>query len=749
MLLTNFAFYNFLPEDSTSFMRCFTALSAQRVIAYGAMSAILISSSSSEMVIECGNQYDYELHPSSGPLRQRIIDCILTGFNSLRTRPGKKERPPLPVVELEDASLGKYVCDASPQALMLRRSLDQRYALLRKSILEKIYKYIDKPCPKVDYTRPSKYCFDYCSLAQDEMLQDFIKQKEMTETPCILFSDDLCKINDWGIRQRRVFCVTPMALYNFMDSSSFNRPQRIIYLQTIEGMVRSVKSNAVVVQVEGEQDYQIEFLVGSHVEQFCALMCEQYERQPHRLELKIQWAQRLDDESPDYDTVDQKMTRKLPGRDGKAVEDKEYDAWYARQHDRLSEFVCEDTFKDKKLVGRKKSEVILALNLRIANEKALFEKGGTNLEVRREAIAERRKAVADTTVREATFKAMAEAGTFESMVSTLKRAGTYSPAVHAVRFESGDEAAAETAAAAGVQRQPTMSGDRSASLLVSRTKSVTAVGLEPVELKKMPTVPRMPPAPPPYVPRAKSVVASADAGASASAGASGMASTQTLRNRAAQLASLAASVNGGSIVSPRAAKLGVSMWAASTDAGGAGPASPLARATARELPRDQTVPAAAPPRRAAEHSPLKASADGSVSHALEQIGGGGGGNGGNGDSGLDEGAVLLTARSPPPTDSWPQVTGLVGEVPYQRPDGMMVRVGSIGRGIGSADANDGSKSARRRRESMRPLVPSALLDSGTAAPPPMRNVWPTMASADGSLPLKVLNAKRPSASGGV
>ena len=82
----------------------------------------------------------------------------------------------------------------------------------------------------------------------------------------------------------------------------------------------------------------------------------------------------------------------------------------------------------------------------------------------------------------------------------------------------------------------------------------------------------MPPAPPPYVPRAKSISASASASG-------GMAPIQSLRNRAAQLAALTASVNGGSLVSPRAAKLGISMWAPDAGAGPASPSSPSGGST--------------------------------------------------------------------------------------------------------------------------------------------------------------------------
>jgi hypothetical protein len=73
---------------------------------------------------------------------------------------------------------------------------------------------------------------------------------------------------------------TNTAIYNFLDAEEdhLKKPQRVMLLKNLEGIVRSRYSSAMVLQFTGEQDYYLEFMMASHVHQFTLLLQDQFLR---------------------------------------------------------------------------------------------------------------------------------------------------------------------------------------------------------------------------------------------------------------------------------------------------------------------------------------------------------------------------------------------------------------------------------------------------------------------------------------
>lgn len=63
----------------------------------------------------------------------------------------------------------------------------------------------------------------------------------------IVFSEEVGKINQAGIYQSRFFVVTAKNIYNFKDRN-FQRPQRVIPIMQLDGIVVSSRSKELVLQ---------------------------------------------------------------------------------------------------------------------------------------------------------------------------------------------------------------------------------------------------------------------------------------------------------------------------------------------------------------------------------------------------------------------------------------------------------------------------------------------------------------------
>ena len=202
LLITSRNLYVFGPKDYSA---------PKRVLPLAKLGGVISSSSSEQLVLNMRTEYDLHLLMSTAWLRHNFTAKLQEAHAELD--PSMANKLPLPAVEEEAAALDAFVFLDTNADLALKASLNTRFALQRKSVMQAHRASSsqaagggdgdgdgDAAATAADKEKEKEFTFDFLNLARVPACLAFLVRSESEPSP-IVYSDVVTKINERGVRQ--------------------------------------------------------------------------------------------------------------------------------------------------------------------------------------------------------------------------------------------------------------------------------------------------------------------------------------------------------------------------------------------------------------------------------------------------------------------------------------------------------------------------------------------------------------------